>query len=303
MWSSSSPHLKVLPLAADSLGVRSMATYIETPTLKLIIDPGAALAPWRSGFPPHKKEVEKLAEMWQVIKEKLSESSIVIITHYHYDHLNPQEMELLIGKKLLIKDPMNTNPSQRKRGSEFLISLNELGIEHEIADGKRFNINGVELSFSKAVTHGWGEERGKVVMVHVKYGEETFLFTSDSQGLPTSLHMDFLRRKRARILYLDGPPTYLLGGAMSTKEFEVSMENLYKVLEEVPPEILIVDHHLLRDKSWKDKCRTLFQLAEKLGFKVETAASFLNKQEELLEGKRSDLYTETEKGVLVKDAP
>jgi predicted metallo-beta-lactamase superfamily hydrolase len=37
--------MKVIPLAADSLGVRSMATYVEVADTGVLIDPGATLAP------------------------------------------------------------------------------------------------------------------------------------------------------------------------------------------------------------------------------------------------------------------
>src|SRR5436853_585901 len=44
--------MRVIPLAAESLGVRSMATYVEAGDLGILIDPGATLAPTRWGLPP-----------------------------------------------------------------------------------------------------------------------------------------------------------------------------------------------------------------------------------------------------------
>ena len=44
--------MKIIPLAADSLGVRSMATYVEAGSTGLLLDPGATLAPARYGLPP-----------------------------------------------------------------------------------------------------------------------------------------------------------------------------------------------------------------------------------------------------------
>ena len=44
--------MNVVPLAADSLGVRSMATYVECGATRILIDPGATLAPNRYGLPP-----------------------------------------------------------------------------------------------------------------------------------------------------------------------------------------------------------------------------------------------------------
>ena len=44
---------RIVPLAFDSFGVRSMATFVETDDLKVLIDPGVALAPVRYGLEPH----------------------------------------------------------------------------------------------------------------------------------------------------------------------------------------------------------------------------------------------------------
>ena len=49
--------MKIVPLAADSLGVRSMATYVEAGRTGLLIDPGATLAPSRYGLPPAEMRV------------------------------------------------------------------------------------------------------------------------------------------------------------------------------------------------------------------------------------------------------
>src|SRR2546427_3137774 len=44
--------VRVIPLAAESLGVRSMATYVEAGDLRILIDPRATLAPAPPGLPP-----------------------------------------------------------------------------------------------------------------------------------------------------------------------------------------------------------------------------------------------------------
>src|SRR3990170_2781622 len=44
--------MKIVPLAAESLGVRSVATYVECGATRLVIDPGASLAPSRFNLPP-----------------------------------------------------------------------------------------------------------------------------------------------------------------------------------------------------------------------------------------------------------
>ena len=47
--------IEVHPLAYESLGVRSMSTFIQTPDVSLLIDPGVALGP-RKPIIPHPRE-------------------------------------------------------------------------------------------------------------------------------------------------------------------------------------------------------------------------------------------------------
>ena len=52
--------MKVIPLAADSLGVRSMATYVEVAGTGILIDPGATIAASRFNLPPAPEEWDAL---------------------------------------------------------------------------------------------------------------------------------------------------------------------------------------------------------------------------------------------------
>jgi len=66
---------RIAPLAFDSFGVRSMATFVETDDLKVLIDPGVALAPVRYGLGPHPLEWQRLDEAWEAIKHIIRTSS------------------------------------------------------------------------------------------------------------------------------------------------------------------------------------------------------------------------------------
>jgi predicted metallo-beta-lactamase superfamily hydrolase len=48
--------MKILPVAFESMGVRSMATYVETSDLRIFIDPGVSVSPDRYSMPPHTVE-------------------------------------------------------------------------------------------------------------------------------------------------------------------------------------------------------------------------------------------------------
>ncbi|MEM2281786.1 MAG: hypothetical protein QXZ68_07395, partial [Candidatus Bathyarchaeia archaeon] len=105
---------KIVPLGFDSFGVRSMATFVETDNLKVLIDPGVSLAPLRYGLEPHPLEWQRLDETWEVIKKYAEESDVLVVTHYHYDHHDPDYPELYRDKTVFIKHPtQNINPSQK----------------------------------------------------------------------------------------------------------------------------------------------------------------------------------------------
>jgi len=90
--------MDIKPVASDSLGVRSMATYVETDDCKVFIDPSAALAPRRYSLPPSPLEIEKLDETKKEIAGIVKKCDIIVISHYHYDHYDPDEA-FYMGKK------------------------------------------------------------------------------------------------------------------------------------------------------------------------------------------------------------
>ena len=71
--------MKIIPLAFESLGVRSMATFVETDQ-KILIDPGTSIAPKRFGYPPWKNEFEALYESRTRIKEYAEKADVMTIS-------------------------------------------------------------------------------------------------------------------------------------------------------------------------------------------------------------------------------
>ncbi len=96
--------IEVLPLWFDSMGAKSMATFIRTPEVNVLIDPGAAVM--QPSYPLKDSEkIAFLATAFQRIKAYCLHSDIVVIAHYHYDHHRlPSELpEPYKGKELYIK--------------------------------------------------------------------------------------------------------------------------------------------------------------------------------------------------------
>ena len=117
--------MKVKPIASESLGIRSMATYIETNDCKIFIDPSAALASKRYSLPPHDKELKTYKKIKEKIAKIANISDIITISHYHFDHYDPDE-DFYKGKRLFLKDiSKKINKSQNERGKEFLKKIEE----------------------------------------------------------------------------------------------------------------------------------------------------------------------------------
>ena len=78
--------MKVIPLAADSLGVRSMATYVECGETRILIDPGASLGASRFNLPPADTEWDALKRANDRISAYATRATVVFVSHYHDDH-------------------------------------------------------------------------------------------------------------------------------------------------------------------------------------------------------------------------
>ncbi|HVP37146.1 MAG TPA: hypothetical protein VMT04_09150 [Terriglobales bacterium] len=282
--------MKVVPLAFDSLGVRSTATWVETDQ-KILIDPGAALGPLRYGLPPSKMEYQRLEELARVIISYAEKSDILVISHYHYDHHFP-EQDFYAGKVLLIKDPRNKiNFSQKQRGKEFLSLLGKKPQRIESADGKEFEFGKTRLKFSPPFYHGQEYSKlGYVLMTSVSYKGEKLLHASDIQGPQTITATDWMISENPDILILSGYPTLLMGWKFSKFGLEESNRNLIKILSQTKVHTIILDHHLVRDLHYLSKIEEVLKAAENLKKKVITAAEFLGKEPDLLEARRKELY-------------
>ena len=81
--------IKVTPLAAESFGVRSMCTLVETPDVTLLLDAGVSLAPYRFNLLPHPIEFQTIARLRKAIAEAADKAQVTTISHYHFDHHTP----------------------------------------------------------------------------------------------------------------------------------------------------------------------------------------------------------------------
>ncbi|MDX1814004.1 MAG: hypothetical protein R3319_04370, partial [Candidatus Bathyarchaeia archaeon] len=281
--------IKVTPLTAESFGVRSMCTLVETADVTVLLDAGISLCPYRFSLPPHPIEFKTIRKLRKRIAEGADKAEVVTISHYHFDHHTPSYEDWLVNwtedfetarqiyqdKTVLIKNPREKiNASQRKRAWLFKKTAGKHAKKLEVADGKTFTFGkDTVLRFSEAVPHGSDNSMlGWVVMAIIEYQDERFMFAPDVQG-PMSTHtLELIKAAKPRAIMVGGPPFYLSGFKVNEAQLRLGLKNLIAVVESVP--LTILEHHALRDESWQRRTRQVYNAAFRSGHKILTAAEF-----------------------------
>ncbi len=294
--------MKIRFLAADSMGVRSLALQVETEEAVITVDPGASLAPRRYGLPPHPKELKELEHSLDRIRSAIRESDIVIITHYHYDHYVRGEPELYRGKILLVKHPRkDINRSQAIRSYRLLKKEGVEDIAREVvyADSSTYELEGLRIEFSSPVWHGYpGTKVGKVIMVRIMEDDNVIIYTSDAQGPADPEAVRILTNEwsypRPDLIVIDGPPTYFAGFKVPVEHVEAGLRGMLEVIKRAKPRVAVVDHHLLRDINYREKITDHIEEANLVGVKLLTAACYMGREPNLLEARRKELWRESQ---------
>jgi predicted metallo-beta-lactamase superfamily hydrolase len=281
-----------------------MCTLVETPEVAVLLDAGISLCPYRFSLPPHPIEFQTIAPLRKAIAEAADKAAVTTISHYHFDHHTPSFEDWVVNwtedgetarqiyndKTVLMKNPKEKiNASQRQRAWMFQKTGGKVAKALEAADCKTFNYGKTKLGFSEAVAHGSDDSMlGWVVMAVVEHGDERFMFAPDVQG-PMSTHtLELILAAKPTVIMLGGPPLYLGGFRVEMAQLDQGLRNLEQIVEEVP--VVILEHHALRDESWRLKMDGVFQKATNVGHDIVTAAEYAGKKNLFLESKRKQLY-------------
>lgn len=279
--------MKVIPLATESLGVRSMATFVEVAGTGILIDPGATLAPSRFGLPPAEEEWEALRRANDRISAYATRAEIVFVSHYHEDHFRSDPASYA-GRTVLLKDPRRmVQGLQARRGLELWRTLDGLARVRS-ADSYQRREADFTLEVSPPLAHGTeGTPLGYVVALTIAHPaeRERFIFASDVQGPLSPVAAAYLIRQRPTLLYLSGPPAYM-EHEVGTEAIERGVQHLLRVIEATGCRV-IMDHHALRDARWPERLGRLWQTGH-----VVTAAGYLGLADGALEARRRHLWAQ-----------
>jgi predicted metallo-beta-lactamase superfamily hydrolase len=282
--------VKVVPLAAESLGVRSMATYVECGGTSLLLDPGATLAPSRYNLPPADEEWEALRRANDRISAYATRAALIFVSHYHEDHFR-SDPATYAGRLVLAKDPRRMVAGLQARRASALWSALAPSARVQVADGSGLREADMVLRVSGPLPHGVeGTALGYVVVLTVEdpAERERFVFASDVQGPLSAVAAAYLIRERPKLLYLSGPPSYL-EGELGCALIDRGIDNLLRVIDGTGCRV-IMDHHALRDARAPSRFARLWETG-----RVTTAAGYLGVDEMALEGRRAQLWAAVRK--------
>ena len=295
--------IKVQPLAFESFGVRSMCTYIETSDVKILLDAGVSLGPSRFGLPPHPKEYFALKERREFILRAAEKAEVVTISHYHFDHhtpsftdwanlwSSPEISAKIYGNKIVFAKNFKSriNFSQRRRGWLFQKKAGSLSARLEYVDGRSFRFGCTIVRFSLPVFHGREDsELGWVLMTVIKYGDEKVLYAPDVQGPMCRETLKMILEEKADLAIIGGPPLYLADFRISKNLISQALKNIATITKHVP--VTILDHHILREKKWREALRQVIDDSSSIGHSLVTAAEYVGEPNRLLEADRKVLF-------------
>lgn len=294
--------LQIKPIAAESLGVRSMATFVKTPDTTIVIDPGCSLGQ-RVRLDPHPKEYDALFRANQQLVTACEEAEILAISHYHYDHLKPtftdyhfilsnrDFAEILYSDKIILAKDFreNINHSQRERGYYFKKFTKNFVKEIVWADSKSLEFGNTIIEVSQPLSHGEHDSKqGFVIAFTIKYEDERFLFAT-VQGPIIPATLKYILSINPTIAYIGGPPLYLKDFRILETTLNLAQNNMVSLMKQIST--VIFDHHLLRDPNWKEWMSPIYQEAASSTHWVGSAAEYIGKETTILEANRRDLYT------------
>ena len=294
--------VEVVPLAAESMGVRSLCTQIITPDVNILLDPSSALA-FRYGLEPHPMEYEILLKSLEHIFVASRAADIISISHYHYDHVrpgftnfrynlsSPEELQRIFeGKRVYAKDYReNINPSQRRRVFFFLKDVKDVVDGIVWSDNTEATIGDTRLVFSPPFPHGPINSRlGFVVSTMIEYNKQRVVFAPDVQGPIVDDTLAYLLNMQPQLVIVGGPPLYIK--SFSDTDRVLAKESLTKLAKYIPK--IVVDHHLMRSEEWIPWLDPIRELSSSIDHEVLTMAELSGQENSCLEAKRPQIYRE-----------
>ncbi|MEM2289903.1 MAG: hypothetical protein QW356_02755 [Candidatus Hadarchaeales archaeon] len=175
------------------------------------------------------------------------------------------------------------NRVRRWNGAPRIPELKFPGVEVRFPEGREFRFGRTVLRFTRPLFHGIEFSRvGWVFATVIERGKEKLIHSSDVDGPMIEDYADWIVKEDPRVLILDGPTTYMRF-MLIRRNLERCIENARRIIRETTKlELLIYDHHLVRERNFRENTRQVWEEGRREGVRVLTAAEFLGKKPAVL---------------------
>lgn len=190
-----------------------------------------------------------------------------------YGDYSERKKELLgKGRKWFLKRVENWNKSK------LVPEMNFDKCEVRWADGREFKFGKTGIRLTRPLFHGIEYARvGWIIATVVIYEGEKIIHTSDLEGPVIEDQGEWIVSEKPDVLILDGPSTYLIPFMLNLINVQRAIENMRKIIREAETELIIYDHHLLRERLFRERVKEVYRVAEQENKRVLTAAEYLGK--------------------------
>jgi len=146
-------------------------------------------------------------------------------------------------------------------------------------EGKAFKFGNTSLRFRKPLFHGIEFSRvGWVFYTIVEHETEKFIHSSDLDGPIIEDYAQQIIHENPQVLILDGPMTYMFGYLLNRINLNRAVENATEIVRSIDAELIIYDHHLPRERKFRERTEKVWNTAKEAKKKVMTAAEFLGQE-------------------------
>jgi len=146
----------------------------------------------------------------------------------------------------------------------------------EWCDGKTLELGDTRIRIFEPWFHGVEYDRtGWVCPIVIEKSGTKVFYTSDLMGPIIEDYAYRIADERPRIVIADGPPTYLFPYMFNRINLSRAIENMIYIVETASPELVVYDHHLLREKRWRERIEPLTRIAKAKGVRLVTAAEYM----------------------------
>lgn len=152
-------------------------------------------------------------------------------------------------------------------------------VDVSFADGREVKIGSTTMRFTRPMFHGLEyTSLGWVVGLVVEYQGAKVVYTSDIQGPTIEDYAQWIIEENPSTLILDGPPTYMFGFMVNRINLDRCIENMCRIIRNISAQTIIYDHHLLRERRFKERTARVWDVAKEERKRVVTAAEQLGKE-------------------------